>query len=91
MNISDTILYSGGFSGQNHMLVPPPGGLAPPPTGNPGPAPALINQYVSIARISLFMTLVTFSSRAYNILHNKQHQMSCILHTAFTQTVFLRH
>ena len=28
---------------QNHMLVrPPPGGLAPPPTGNPGSAPACL-------------------------------------------------
>ena len=25
---------------QNHMLPPPPRGLAPPPTGNPGSAPA---------------------------------------------------
>ena len=24
---------------QNHMLAPLPGGLAPPPTGNPGSAP----------------------------------------------------
>ena len=25
-----------------HRLVPPPGGLAPPPTGNPGSAPGFI-------------------------------------------------
>ena len=28
---------------QNRMLAPPPRGLAPPPTGNPGSAPALWN------------------------------------------------
>ena len=27
---------------QNHMLAPPPGGLAPPPTGNPGSAPEVV-------------------------------------------------
>ena len=26
---------------QNHMLAPPPEGLAPPPTGDPGSAPVM--------------------------------------------------
>ena len=39
-NFLKLMWFFGNFC-QNHMLAPPPRGLAPPPTGNPGSAPAL--------------------------------------------------
>ena len=42
---------------QNHMLAPPPGGLTPPPTDNPGSAPDNHNHY--FAETFVRMTLST--------------------------------
>ena len=42
--------------GRISMLAPPPGGLAPPPTGNPGSAPVYWNSQDSILKYLYIVT-----------------------------------